>query len=178
MTLNIKNCFRSENKQFLQIALSETAKLKRRRIGNVNIQMTVISWLLEFFTGLGGIVMAVQSQKPDSDINFIACIWLLDAFLNFIVIPSSYLMNNEVNKTMIIAEGWCRLFSKRMNANKVEPAKNNVKKPQVHPDPQPAPIRSISGNVQALSSQRMDLTMENLNKDFMMLTANNLFCEP
>ena len=160
------------------MALSETAKLKRRRIGKVNIQMTAISWLLELFTGLVAMGITIHSQNPESDIDFIACIIIIDACLNFILIPSSYLLNNEVNKTMIIAGGWCRIFRRRVQANKIIPAPNNVERDQRDPNLQPAPIRTIYGNVQALAIQRNDVTNENLNKDFIMLTANQLFFEP
>jgi hypothetical protein len=159
--------------------LSEDSKLKRRRIGKVNIQMTAISWLLELFTGLVAMGITIHSQNPESDIDFIACIIIIDACLNFILIPSSYLLNNEVNKTMIIAGGWCRIFRRRVQrSNKVNPAPNNVERAQPDPNLQPAPIRTISGNVKALAFGRNDVTMENLNKDLIMLTANKLFFEP
>ena len=88
--------------------------------------MTVLSWSLEFIAGMLVIGYTLHSQNPASDDNFILIFVIIDACLNFILIPSSYILNNEVVKTLIIAEGWCRIFRGRVQANKVNPALNNV----------------------------------------------------
>ena len=140
--------------------------------------MTAISWFLEFGTGMIALASNIISGNPDSNDDLIFSIVIIDACLNFILIPSSYLLNNEVNKTLIIAEGWCRIFRRRVQSNKVIPAANNVEGDQIVSDLQHAPIRTISGNLRALMVQRNNISLENFNTDLMMLTANDLFYQP
>ena len=95
---------RKENKKFLNVALSEESRIKRGRQRTVNIQMTITSWSLEFVTGVILIIVITVVQCAEVERfwpggSFIA----LDAILNSIVIPSSYLLNNEVNKALIVA---------------------------------------------------------------------------
>ena len=170
--------FRSDNKQFLQIALSEESIIKRRRKNKVNIQMTGISWLIEFGTGMIAMAINIYSKNPDSNDDLICSIIIVDACLNFILIPSSYLVNNEVNKTLIIAEGWCRIFKRRVKSNKVNPSVENANEAQIVADQQQAPICTISGNVRALGEKRNNISLDNFDTDWRMLMANHLFYEP
>ena len=170
--------FREENDRFLRLALSEESKRKRRRTNKVSIQMTVLSWFLEFITGLVGVFIRIHSSNPDSDVNFVVPIIILDASINFVIIPSSYLFNNEVNKSIIIAEGWYKMFKGRFISNKVTSSPNNVENIEAPPRPQPSPIRSISGNLRALECRQNDTFNENSHKDIMELTANSLFSKP
>ena len=71
--------FRAENDRFLRIALSEESRRKRRRTNKVNIQMTVLSWFLEFINGLVGLVIRFNTTNPYSDANLIVLIVFLDA---------------------------------------------------------------------------------------------------
>ena len=145
--------------------------------------MTVISWSLEFIAGLAAFSVNVQIDDPEASMDFIACGVLLDAFVNFIILPSSYILNNEVMKTVIIAEGWCKLFRVRMCSNKVAtcPPKNKVKENVRNlKRPLPIPISTISGNVKALTGPKIKLN-DALEKDhtmIKMIAVENLFTNP
>ena len=138
--------------------------------------MTVMSWLLECFTGIIAISINIHSESPDSNVDLIFSVIAMDAFLNFVLIPSSYLLNNEINKKLIIAEGWCKIFQRRVRSNKIRASGNDVERIPMAPYPQPRPACSISVNIQDLQVQQKDITNQNLDKDFLMLTAHNLFC--
>ena len=101
---------RSQNKSFLETVLSEESRIKRRRINKVNIQITAIAWSIEFATGLIACSLRAQAQNPDSSVELTVGIILIDACLNFIIIPSVYLLNNESNKKRIINEGWSKIL--------------------------------------------------------------------
>ena len=170
--------FRAENDRFLRIALSEESRRKRRRTNKVNIQMTVLSWFLEFINGLVGLVIRFNTTNPYSDANLIVLIVFLDASINFIVIPSSYLFNNEVNKTMIIADGWYKMFKGRFISNKVAPAPTNAENIDAPSCLQPPPICTISGNLSALDGRQNDTFNQKIHTDMMELTANIMFLNP
>ena len=101
---------RSQNKSFLKTVLSEESRIKRRRINKVNIQITAIAWSIEFATGLIACSLRAQAQNPDSSVELTVVIMLIDACLNFIIIPSIYLLNNENSKKRIIDEGWSKIL--------------------------------------------------------------------
>ena len=163
---------------FLEMALSEASRLKRRRQYKVNIQMTVISWSLEFITGLVGLSLRAIAQDPDTNGDFIAGVLILDSFMTFIIIPSSYILSTEVSKSLVIAEGWCKIFQSRIQSNQIyQNSEDGVN--LVVFNVQPIPIPTISGNIKALSSQRRnDLVLEDLEIDLQELTAKSLFSNP
>ena len=140
--------------------------------------MTVISWSLEFIAGLVALAVNLEIHDPESNVDFITCGVIVDALLNFIIIPSSYILNNEVMKTVIIAEGWCKIVRNLMRSNKVTPSQNetheNIREAS---NTLPIPIPTVSGNLQALQSSQKDLTYS-LENDFTMIkmiAAENLF---
>ena len=132
----------------MQIVLSESSKLKRRRTNKVNLQMTVISWSLEFIAGLVCLGVNFQIENPESSPDLISMMVIFDTCLNFIIIPSTYIFNDEVRKRGIIAEGWCMGVRGRMDSNSVGPASNNdsieIKPIQ---RPKKVPIPTISGDI-------------------------------
>ena len=97
--------FRSENKETLKKVLSEDSKQRRRRRNTVNLQMTIFAWSLEFVAGIVNLFVGIETWK-NGNIDFITYMVIFDGFLNFIIIPSSYLLNNEVTKTAIYVGGW------------------------------------------------------------------------
>ena len=106
----------------MKIVLSESSKLKRRRMNKVNLQMTVMSWSLEFIAGL---VCLGVNFNPESSPDLISIMVIFDACLSFIIIPSTYIFNDEVRKRGIIAEGWYIGVRGHMDSNSVGPAPNN-----------------------------------------------------
>ena len=118
----IKFClivYREENKERLQSLLSETSKQKRRRTNAVNLQMTLFAWSLEFVTGLVNLSIGITIHNPESNVDFITFMVIFDGLLNFIIIPCSYIMNNEVLKAAIIASGWIEAIRQRIRSNTI-----------------------------------------------------------
>ena len=109
--------YRFQNKPALQAMLTEEYKLKRYKQTKVSIQMNVISWSLEFLTGL-----LSMTAMYLSNVDVISVIVIADTSLNFLLIPSTYVFNNEMNKIFIMAEGWWKLITRCLRPNKVYPA--------------------------------------------------------
>ena len=114
--------YRSQNKPTLQAMLTEEYKLKRHKQTKVSIQMTVISWSLEFLTGLLNMTAMYISRNEETNVDVIMVIVIVDTSLNFILIPSTYVFNNEMNKTFIMAEGWWKIITRCFRSNRVQPA--------------------------------------------------------
>ena len=81
--------------------LNEEAKVKRNRSNIINIQIAFIAWLLELMAGIVCWITYLIDSK-------VASRWLgiSDMALNFIFIPLSYVLNNDVNKAVIVGNGW------------------------------------------------------------------------
>ena len=139
---------RSENKSSLAALLSEDSKRKRQRTNTINIKMTFISWLLEFTAG--AIIIPTRYYSPTVG-RWVAG---ADIVLNFILIPASYVMHNEVNRKVIIADGWIRGCRRLLTSSTptVDPAQNNDQGAINNPGSVPPPIRTIAGNIKALDS--------------------------
>ena len=114
--------YRCQNKSALQAMLTEEYKLKRHKQTKVSIQMTVISWSLEFLTGLLSMTAMYLSRNEETNVDVIAVIVIVDTSLNFILIPSTYVFNNEMNKTFIMAEGWWKIITRCFRPNRVHSA--------------------------------------------------------
>ena len=129
----------------MKIVLSESSKLKRRRMNKVNLQMTVMSWSLEFIAGL---VCLGVNFNPESSPDLISIMVIFDACLSFIIIPSTYIFNDEVRKRGIIAEGWYLGIRGRVVSNSVGLTSNNDSiKMKPRSRQQQIPIRTISGDI-------------------------------
>ena len=111
----------------------------------VNLQMTVISWSLEFIAGL---VCLGVNFNPESSPDLISIMVIFDTCLNFIIIPSTYIFNDEVRKRRIIAEGWYIGVRGRVVSNSVGLAPNNDST-KMNPllRQQQTPIPTISGSI-------------------------------
>ena len=102
--------------------MSEESKIKRRRKRTINLQMTTISWCLEFITGMLSMIMRhFKFNKYGPAVGFF---FLVDVCLNLIVIPSFYILNNDDFKQRIISEGWFKWFTNFHRSSRVEPARN------------------------------------------------------
>ena len=115
----------------------------------VNLHMTFISWALEFLAGIVAIAGILFKLRGDGN-TWKYVILPLDLFLNSIIIPGSYLVNNEVNRSLIATRGWYEVIR-----NTLLPAWHNQIAPE-QPEPPielnvlPPPIPTISGNINAL----------------------------
>ena len=117
------------------------------------MQTTTISWALEFLAGFILILTYILVEERDEFTDFM--ILLPVVFLNFILIPSSYLMILERYKQQIVEHGWIESFRILVrNRNSVNPSQNedlelqpisrstlSVKKTHKKP------IRTISGEI-------------------------------
>ena len=88
MVVILKINFRWENGEALEKLLSEDSRRKRNRNITINIQMTAISWLVEFVAGIIVLVTATFIMN-DYTSQILA---VTDSFLCFVVIPSSYIL--------------------------------------------------------------------------------------
>ena len=75
--------------------------------------MTIISWMLEL---LASIICLIYYFVDDGGVG--RFFGILDVVLNFIIIPTSYNLNNDVNKVIIEAEGWFSGMLQVLNINK------------------------------------------------------------
>ena len=101
---------RSQNKDFLKLALPENARRKRNRQVNIGIQMTILTWFLELITGMVALLVyfIVVHDNTLQTANIVLV--LLTHFLHFIIIPSAYNLNTGVVKECILKNGWLRSF--------------------------------------------------------------------
>ena len=120
---------RSENKPHILAMLAEEYKIKRRKQSKVSIQITVISWSVEFLAGILSISAIYLAMNLNKNVGIIVGITIFDIILNFIAIPSTYVFNTEVNKTGIIDEGWCNIFVSCFQSNRVQSIANNNNRP-------------------------------------------------
>ena len=150
-------------------------------------------WSIEFITGLIALGMKFQTENPNTDTELILSIFVIDGFLNFIVIPSSYLLNTDIIKRVIITEGWCKVFRRQddqVGLHRIVPAQNNPENGMISAPKhagiqkeaplmnQQVPIPTISGNIQAFANKRNPISNEKLENDFKVLMAQNLFSNP
>ena len=137
--------------------------------------------------------MKFQTENPNTNTELILIIFVIDGFLNFIVIPSSYLLNTDIIKRVIITEGWCKVFGRQddqVGLNRIRPSQNNPENAMISAPKhariqneaplmnQQVPIPTISGNIQAFAGKRNSISNEKLENDFKMLMAQNLFSNP
>ena len=137
--------------------------------------------------------MKFQTENPDTNMELILSIFVIDGFLNFIVIPSSYLLNTDIIKRVIITEGWCKAFRRQdeeVGINRIPPSQNNPENGMISAPKdarikkeaplmnQQVPIPTISGNIQAFAGKRNPISNEKLENDFKVLMAQNLFSNP
>ena len=171
---------RSENRGVINALLSEEARIKRYRKKTINIQMTCISWSLEFVSGLIGMLQLVTQMKSASIFLPLA---VFSTLLNFIIIPTTYLLNTELCKAFIFAQGWWKAFRILVSSNRVAPSQNSQEEQnenlyatpsskvvtsrntngasnkndntESNSDPQSDPIPTVSGNID--SNERIGL---------------------
>ena len=149
---------RRENKDFLDAVLDEATKQKRRRQDLIGIQMTVLSWSVEFTSGVLVLIEVsfAHSERETWESNIITTIGL---FLYCIIIPGTYLLKTENLKNIIFKKGWSEPLREffHLGANRVVPNENIQMNPiqnmlpAANPIPGAAPISVISGRSEASS---------------------------
>jgi hypothetical protein len=105
---------RSDSKERVIACLSEESIRKRRRRNVIGIQIAVISWMLEFLAGIIYMsrywLMQTNQDSEWTDRLFA----LFDVFMCHVLIPVSYLMNNEAVKMLIRAKGWTTFLRSKL----------------------------------------------------------------
>ena len=101
---NIKSMNRIKN------VLSDSAKARRQRRSSLNIQITILAWLVEFF---GFFTMFLGSFILGHDDNSVTlCLQTLSLILYFIITPSTLLLNSSKLKVRVIDSEWYMKFHK------------------------------------------------------------------
>ena len=124
--------------------------------------MAVIAWSLEFISGLLLLIYWFLSEDKNHQLALI----MIDILLRFIIIPGSYQLNTEVNKALIVAEGWWKSLRTTFSSNKIQPSFNENEQNNLELMPKtrrlrpiPNPISSILGNLMALNNSKSESTL-------------------
>ena len=112
--------FRLEQHNGVNELLNDNAKRSRKHTQTVNIQMSVMTWLMEFITGC---LLMINFTMSDN-ITIIIIISLFDVIMTFVVIPGAYILNTEVMKSKIIQNGWFRSLRTLPSSGRIQPAAN------------------------------------------------------
>ena len=115
-------CFRQEQESGVNELLNDNAKQRRKHTKTVNIQMSVITWLIEFITGCLLIILFTL----DDNITVIIIIGLFDIIMTFVAIPGAYILNTEIMKSRIIQNGWIRSLRPLRSSGRIHPAENEA----------------------------------------------------
>ena len=126
--------------------------------------MTFIAWLLELITGIASftfVAVTTAITGNEDSIVLMGSLAYLIIYSNFIVTPATYLLNTEVIKGMIVAEGWYNgikhaIFTSAQK-NVIVPdseleEKHNKREIHAEIGPIPNPIPTISGNIHAMAN--------------------------
>ena len=100
--------FRSENNETIIAALSVESILKRRRRHKIGIQITVISWILELFASFIPLSRYLIWTGNEDNEWVDRIVNLVGLFIGSVIVPGSYLLNNEAVKMLIVAHGWTK----------------------------------------------------------------------
>ena len=115
-------CFRQEQESGVNELLNDNAKRRRKHTKTVNIQMSVMTWLIEFITGCLLIILFTL----DDNITIIIILALLDSIMTFVAIPGAYILNTEIMKSKIIQNGWFRSLRTLRYSRRIQPAENEA----------------------------------------------------
>ena len=135
--------------------MSDEAKIKRRRINAVNIKMAVVSWMLEFVAGCLVILGLIFIHIGMFHTNMLRIVTTSDFCLNFILLPCTYLINNETTKRIMALESIWVGIKNIFNLYQEPDTSPAVAPPTPVPVPIPKPISTISGNIEALANMKL-----------------------
>ena len=102
--MHVISCFyryRSQGKNFLKDALSEDQLRFRRKQVRVNIKVTFLSWIIETTAGIALLITWIFASERS--IHLFRTFIILVAF---VFTPSTYILNRETTKQIIILENW------------------------------------------------------------------------
>ena len=114
--------FRLEKESGVNELLSDDAKRRRKHTETVNIQMSFMTWLIEFITGC----LLITLLTLDDNITIIIIIAFFDIIMTFVAIPGAYILNTEIMKSNIIQNGWFRSLRPFRPSRRIQPARNEA----------------------------------------------------
>ena len=121
--------FRQEKYGRINELLNDIARRKRKKKLSVSIQISALTWILEFFTG---VLMLISFLIP-YNVTLLSHLGFFDIILSFVLIPATYILNTEVIKALFIQNGWFRSFRSFIVSNRVQPILNEaVNNPNNH----------------------------------------------
>ena len=155
---------KSKSEGVVSAMLSEKVRIKRQRRKTINIQMTIISWLIEFISGIAILAMYFLFKEA----NIVTLFAMFNTFLNFVIIPGTYILHTEVCRTLVVAQGWSLTIIRMCHPTRVSPLQDEDQNSDEHhndvPPRQamPQPIPTISGNISARQNgtQRQNVIIE------------------
>ena len=108
--------------------LTERAKMVRRRTTTVSLQMTVISWLVEFVCGICILIPLCTPEYTNTVTNdvsiYILCVIIV--LFHFIIIPCIHMLQTREFRLRVIENGWQSFVRiSPGQANQVAPEGNN-----------------------------------------------------
>ena len=98
----------------MKALLSEDSILKRRRKNVIGMKITAISWMFEFLSGFIALLRFRHYQTIREHEWMDKMFHLFGLALTTILIPGSYLLNDEANKLFILAKGWRSFFQENV----------------------------------------------------------------
>ena len=84
--------------------MSEPRLARRKRTTVVNFQITFLSWIMELVGGW--MIIIARFLVPRNNTTVKVWLWFADHCFNFIIIPCTYIINNDGTKQVIIGQNW------------------------------------------------------------------------
>ena len=84
--------------------LSAEKQAQRKRRTVVNFQITFISWILELLAGF--IILIARMAIDHNNHQLRALLWFADHCLTFVLVPCTYIVNNEATKEAAVTQSW------------------------------------------------------------------------
>ena len=115
----------------LRKLLSSTSRSRRHRKNILNIQITILAWLVEFIGFLLVFLGSFILKRKDSIVTL--SMQTFTFFVYFVIVPSVFLVNDPYIKGVIVESRWyikllnlCSLDSKLQENNGEEEVENRV----------------------------------------------------
>ena len=117
--------FRNDQKETIQRLLSEEAKTRRSKNFRSSLQLSVLTWSIEFVTGC---LMGIDYGLGLSDgtlYNWMYVYPLIDITLSGVIIPSAYILKSESFREFLYSFGWINAIRKLLGAKNSRVAPEN-----------------------------------------------------
>ena len=108
--------FRNDQKETIQRLLSEEAKTRRSKNFRSSLQLSVLTWSIEFVTGC---LMGIDYSLGLSDgtlYNWMYVYPLIDISLTGVFIPSTYILKSDSFRQFLYSFGWINALRKLVGA--------------------------------------------------------------